>query len=118
MRPAGFLFTALFLLAPGCMPGSPDSTNATLDQFAGAYAGLLETSGAAGADSLARERSIDSVLTANGIDRAGFQASVDWCNEDVRRWKEVMEEVVRRLEQKQTPAPTGEISPGRPGGPS
>ena len=118
MRPAGFLLTALLLLGSGCVPGSPDRSHAPLDRFAGAYAGLLETSGGAGVDSLARERSIDSVLAAHGIDRAGFQASVTWCNEDVHRWREVMEEVVRRLEQKQSPTPTGGISPGRPGGPS
>lgn len=118
MRPLAFLFTASLLLAPGCAPGSADGTNAPLDRFAGAYAGLIEISGSPDADSLAREQSIDSVLAAHAMDRAGFQAKVDWCNEDVARWKEVMEEVVRRLERNQTPSPAGEVRPDRSGGPS
>jgi hypothetical protein len=83
--------------------------------FTGAYAGLLEVTRLQDTDSLARQRSIDSVLAANAMDRAAFRECVAWYNEDVVRWKEVMEEVIRELER--THAPKG-VRPAIPAAPS
>jgi hypothetical protein len=108
----------LTLLSAGCSRTTGDAGPAPRSGFAAAYAGLLEISGRADLDSIARAHAIDSLLTASGMDRARFQAEVEWCNQDVVRWKDVMEEIVRRLEEKQRAGYRGNVSPAPPGAPS
>jgi hypothetical protein len=108
----------LSLLCAGCSHGTGENGAAPLSEFAGAYAGFLELSARADLDSLAHERAIDSILTAGGMDRALFQKEVQWCNQDVFRWKVVMEEVVRRLEEKQRAGYRGTVRAAPRGGPS
>jgi len=74
------------------------------DQFAKAYAALLEAHAARPAittDSLLTTRSADSVLSRLGTTRERFKTTAAWYNRDVQRWRECMEEVARILDERQ-----------------
>jgi hypothetical protein len=70
-------------------------------QFVSVYARLTTASVTAHPvppDSLGSARMVDSILALEGVTREQFNATVNWYNKDVTRWKPFFDEVVAALE--------------------
>jgi hypothetical protein len=52
-----------------------------------------------GADTLSARRGVDSLLQAHNATRDAVRASVAWYNQDVARWRPIMDSVTARLAQ-------------------
>jgi hypothetical protein len=73
----------------------PDST------FVSVYAKLTSatvTARPVPPDSLSSARMVDSILNQEGVSREQFNATVQWYDQDVKRWKPIFDEVVLALE--------------------
>lgn len=101
MRPFPLLAVLLSTALLGCSasksPPIPD------EKFAQLYAELLvmaaDDSTRALAEAPAGQRA-DSLLGAAGVSREDYLRTVDWYNEDVTRWRELLARVVALLEHR------------------
>ncbi len=101
------LFLFLAFSCSGKEPAPPPGVIAP-DRFADLYADLLRNDlpgFAPPGDTLRARGRVDSLLRAYDTTREQVQASVAWYNQDVTRWKLIMDSVTARLERPQ---------PGRP----
>ncbi len=99
MKPFPRVLIALLLFLAGC-PGKPRESRAPvpIERFAAAYADLLASRIPAGSDSLDERSTTDSLLASHHLTRAEFMAGVHFYNQDVSRWKEVTDQIVRLTE--------------------
>lgn len=76
--------------------------------FADLYVDLLKQGTqppASTPDTLARKRTVDSLLQAHGTTREAVKASVEWYNRDPSGWKAIMDSVTSKLERQQNTRP-------------
>ena len=100
------LLVLLALSLASCHRDGPSQGQFDQKKFAALYADLLEISMKArrvGSDSTSAARQADSVLATAGVTRGQFEAAMRWYNDDVRRWKPFLDEVVRNLEERTRP---------------
>jgi hypothetical protein len=93
---------ALAIIIAGCAGDRSGKSASPLptERFSAVYAQLLLASIDLNRDSLGPTRRVDSVLAGQSVTREEFNATIQWCNEDMSRWDGVMEEVVRILDEK------------------
>jgi hypothetical protein len=99
-NPAPIIF--LCTLA-ACGPLSGDSSYRGPEEFGPVYAEMLvratdpDTITSPGASP---QMGQDSILASAGMTREEFNATVEWYNRDVKRWGDLLQNVVRYLEEK------------------
>lgn len=93
---------AVVLLLAGCAGDRAGNGSSPLppERFSAVFAELILGSVDLKGDSLASTRRVDSILAAQSVTREEFNATMQWCNEDLSRWDGVMEQVVGILDQK------------------
>ncbi len=93
------ILTLLIFFTPvACSSGNAPSSPAHQDEFVEAYIDLLRRSVDT---SEARAENVKEILSSHGYTPEEFQAAVEYCNADPARWKPVLDEVVRRMEENQ-----------------
>jgi hypothetical protein len=96
----------LFCVFWACGPGGGNESHPPPEGFAPVYAEMLiwatdtDSLGASGGSARAAQ---DSILASSGMTREDFNATVEWYNRDVTRWGNLLENVVRYLEEKSRP---------------
>ena len=91
-----------------CSSGNVPPSPAHQHEFVEAYIDLLRSS----ADtSEARTEHAEQILSSHGFTREEFQAAVEYYDADPARWKPVLDEVVRRMEEDQQRG----VDPQKPG---
>jgi len=101
MRPFLWLFATLALV--GCSRSTGDAPPIDVEKFAELYANLLVVSAQDSSSRLADAptgAAADSVLAQAGVTREAYEQTVRWYNEDVRRWRDLLDRVVSRLEKR------------------
>ena len=93
----------VFLCAlAACGPVTGDESYPGPQEFGPVYAEMLiratdpATVTSSGAS---RQGAQDSILASTGMTREEFNATVEWYNQDVKRWGELLQNVVRYLEE-------------------
>ncbi|MGB5875124.1 MAG: hypothetical protein WBG01_01460 [Bacteroidota bacterium] len=86
-----------------CSPVTGDNSYRGPEEFGPVYAEMLvratdpETITSPGASP---QMAQDSILASAGMTREDFKATVEWYNRDVKRWGDLLQNVVRYLEEK------------------
>jgi hypothetical protein len=79
------------------------------DRFADLYTDLLRNDSPGSVppgDTLRVRQGIDSLLRVYATTREGVRTSVSWYNQDVVRWRLIMDSVNARLDRRQSPRPS------------
>ena len=105
-----FLLPAIFA---ACGPGTVEGRHADPDEFAPVYAEMLILAAGPGSGHSTRMTQ-DSILASAGMSREQFGATVKWYNQDLTRWGDLLQRVVRYLEEK-SGDPSGRGSAQAPG---
>jgi hypothetical protein len=101
MRLLVCLFAAVALA--GCSSSTSDAPPIPVEKFSELYADLLVLSAQDSSSRLADAptgATADSVLARAGVTREAYEHTVRWYNEDVTRWRDLLERVVTRLEKR------------------
>lgn len=113
--------TLLLLSAvAACGPVAGDDAHPDPEQFAPVYAEMLihATDPESGRGASGAERQ-DSILASAGMTREQFNATVEWYNREPARWGDLLQNVVRYLQEKSDrPGERGPPeAPGQPDAP-
>jgi hypothetical protein len=93
------LLLALICLLWGC--SSPAGKRIPEEKFARLYADLIVTGQKSYTQGWDRTRSLaeaDSVMARAGVTRTDFQATLEWMNSDIERWKDASEAVAKIID--------------------
>jgi hypothetical protein len=105
-RMALILGLGLVFLSWGC--SSSSGKRIPGGKFAQLYADLIvvgQKSYTQGWDRIRSQAEADSLLARAGVTRADYQATLEWLNEDIERWKETSESVSKIIDSTATPRP-------------
>lgn len=100
------LILGLILLSSGCSP--TPGKRISEGKFAQLYADLIvvgQKSYTQGWDRTRSQAEADSLLARAGVTRADYQATLEWLNADIERWKETSEAVTKIIDSTATPRP-------------
>ncbi|MBP1647766.1 MAG: hypothetical protein H6Q30_1211 [Bacteroidetes bacterium] len=103
MKPSALLLlviASLLLTGTSCRKKEPANI-IPQPKFVSVYARLTAatvTSRPVRPDSLSSAQMVDSLLALEGVTREQYNATVQWYNEDVQRWKTFFDDVVAALE--------------------